>query len=650
MLKNLLQNRYLSYWAVLFIDLAITCISALVSIVAVYYFGEEAHLSLGTGVWMMLVALVVNVLCFYIFRTYKHIIRHSSLKGLWSIGAAVALKAVAFYVLLHAWPSVYWDEKAILLGVLIDALVSFVLLIGARVAMLIVYDWVVAHSDDKRKRVLVYGVSDKSVALTTRLFKSPHYRIAGFLTYGTEMSGYKVSEHKTYYFRNEEEFNKVLELSSADAILFAVEEDAKEEKNRLIKYCGERESKPIKVLVAPQVDEFEADSLNKMKMRDIRIEDLLGREEITINREEIYNNFHNKVVMVTGGAGSIGSEICRQMADLGVKKLVIFDMAETPLHEIRLELEKSFPELDFVPFIGDVRSAKRLQVAFDRYKPQIVFHAAAYKHVPLMEENPCEAVLSNVLGSKNVADLCVKNNVEKVVMISTDKAVNPTNVMGCSKRLAEIYCQSLGMAIADGKQAGKTKFVTTRFGNVLGSNGSVIPHFRKQIEQGGPVTVTHPKINRFFMTIPEACRLVMEAATMSNGNEIFVFEMGEPVMIVDLAKKMIKLAGYMPGKDIEIKFTGLRPGEKLYEEVLSNEENTIPTDHHKIKIAKVREYDFEVVAAKYEELISTAKGGLVTDSVRRMKQIVPEFKSNNSVFEALDREIEQETQQEEQIA
>jgi FlaA1/EpsC-like NDP-sugar epimerase len=295
-----------------------------------------------------------------------------------------------------------------------------------------------------------------------------------------------------------------------------------------------------------------------------------------------------------------------------------------------------------VPFIGDVRSAKRLQVAFDRYQPEIVFHAAAYKHVPLMEENPCEAVLSNVFGSRNVADLCVKNGVEKMVMISTDKAVNPTNVMGCSKRLAEIYCQSLGVAIEKGTIEGKTKFVTTRFGNVLGSNGSVIPHFRKQIEDGGPVTVTHPKINRFFMTIPEACRLVMEAATISNGNEIFVFEMGEPVMIVHLAEKMIKLAGYVPGKDIEIKFTGLRPGEKLYEEVLSNEENTIPTNHKKIKIAKVREYDFDSVSEQYDALVEIAKGGDVTNAVRSMKRIVPEFKSNNSAFELLDRELENE--------
>ena len=641
MLNRLLHNRYLSYWAVLAIDLLLVSISSICSIWAVRYFGGGQAISSAEAVWMFAVSVLINLGCFLLFRTFRHIIRHLSLKGLLSLGAAVTLKAVVFFVLLNVIPSIRLAEKSIVLGVGLDWLISLVALAGVRVAMITAYDWIVAHSNDKRRRVLIYGIGDKSVALTTRLYKSSHYRVVGFVTYGTKMGGYKVSEYKTYYFGDDKDFDKVLELSSADALLFATDEDVAAEKNRLIKYCSEQKEHPVKVLVAPQVDEYDGDSLKKMKMRNIRIEDLLGREEIEISRDEVYSAFHNKVVMVTGGAGSIGSEICRQMADLGVKKLVIFDIAESPLHEIRLELERRYPSLNFTPFIGDVRSAKRLQVAFDRYKPEIVFHAAAYKHVPLMEENPCEAILSNVFGSKNVADMCVKNGVEKMVMVSTDKAVNPTNVMGCSKRLAEIYCQSLGVAIEGGLKEGVTKFVTTRFGNVLGSNGSVIPHFRKQIEEGGPVTVTHPKINRFFMTIPEACRLVMEAATMSNGNEIFVFEMGEPVKIVDLAEKMIKLAGYVPGKDIEIKFTGLRPGEKLYEEVLSNEENTVPTDHKKIKIAKVREYNFEEVAEKYDNLVEIAKRGAVMDAVRNMKMIVPEFKSNNSRFEELDRELEQ---------
>lgn len=644
MTKGILQNRYFSYWVVLLIDLFIAALSILLSVIGVRYFGGSNAVDSQDALGMLLVGMPLTALCFYLFRTYRHIIRHSSLKGLWTIGAAVSLKALIFYVLLHVVPYITMAQRAIVMGVMLDFMICLFGMIGVRVAMVVVYDWIVVHSKDHRKRVLVYGTSDKSVSLTTRLFKSPHYHIVGFLTSGKKMSQYKVSEHTVYYFMDKDDFSKVIEKTNADAVLFASDNDVKDEKERLLKYYSENEPQPIKVLVAPQVDIFDS-SVSKVKMRNIRIEDLLGRDEIQINKEEIFNTFHDKVVMVTGGAGSIGSEICRQMASLGVKKLVIFDVAETPLHEIRLELEKMYPSLDFVPFIGDVRSAKRLQIAFDRYRPEIVFHAAAYKHVPLMEENPCEAVLSNVLGSKNVADLCVSNGVDKLVMISTDKAVNPTNVMGCSKRLAEIYCQSYGMAIAQGVVAGNTKFVTTRFGNVLGSNGSVIPHFSKQIEQGGPVTVTHPKINRFFMTIPEACRLVMEAASMSNGNDIYVFEMGEPVMIADLAEKMIKLAGYVPGKDIEIKFTGLRPGEKLYEEVLSNEENTIPTNHHKIKIAKVREYNFEEVCDTYEELIEEAKGGDVMATVRRMKEVVPEFKSNNSVYEEIDHQIEAEEAQ-----
>lgn len=642
MFKSLLQNRYLSHWVVLIIDLLLVSLASGISIIAVRYFGGGWVIGFKIAVLMLAMSVGLSAVSFIVFRTFRHVIRHLSLKGLLSIGGAVLTKGGVYYILLDQVDYFHLGAKSVILTSSLDALLSLVLLIGVRVAMIVVYDWIVAHSSDKRRNVLIYGTGDKSVALTTRLRKSSHYRIVGFVSYGHGLRGYKVSEHKVYYFSNEDELARVLDMSSADALLFATDADVAVERNRLIKYCTERKDNPVKVLVAPQVDEYDEDSIGKMKMRNIRIEDLLGREEIAINREEILANFQNKVVMVTGGAGSIGSEICRQMADLGVKKLVIFDMAETPLHEIRLELEKSHPELDFVPFIGDVRSSKRLQVAFDRFNPEIVFHAAAYKHVPLMEENPCEAVLSNVLGSRNVADLCVRNGVEKMVMISTDKAVNPTNVMGCSKRLAEIYCQSLGLAIEKGEIEGRVKFVTTRFGNVLGSNGSVIPHFRKQIEQGGPVTVTHPKINRFFMTIPEACRLVMEAATMSNGNEIFVFEMGEPVKIVDLAEKMIKLAGYVPGKDIEIKFTGLRPGEKLYEEVLSNKENTIPTTHQKIKIAKVREYNFKDVAEKYDALVEIAKGGDVTNAVRHMKRIVPEFKSNNSKFESLDKELEAE--------
>jgi FlaA1/EpsC-like NDP-sugar epimerase len=360
------------------------------------------------------------------------------------------------------------------------------------------------------------------------------------------------------------------------------------------------------------------------------------RQEIKISMNEIIENFNGKTVMVTGAAGSIGSELCRQLAGFGVSKLVLFDNAETPMHNLRLELEEKYPELDFEPVVGDVRLLQRLDYVFCKFSPQIVFHAAAYKHVPLMEENPCEAVLVNVVGSRNVADKCIEYDVEKMVMVSTDKAVNPTNIMGCTKRLAEIYVQSLGLAIEQGRKEGKTRFVTTRFGNVLGSNGSVIPRFREQIAKGGPVTVTHKDITRFFMTIPEACRLVMEAATMSTGNQIFVFDMGESVKIDDLARRMIHLAGYTPDKDIMVEYTGLRPGEKLYEEVLSDNENTIPTEHSRIRIAKVREYEYDSAREALNNLEALSRKVEIKEMVKLMKDIVPEYISKNSKFEELD--------------
>ena len=430
---------------------------------------------------------------------------------------------------------------------------------------------------------------------------------------------------------------------SIDGVIFPTSDCAQEEKDRLIRYC---ESLGVKVLVTPPVDEVVDGKIMRQLIREVKIEDLLGRAEININMAEIVAALRGKTVLVTGAAGSIGSELCRQIATFDVQRLILFDSAETPMHNIRLELEARFPDLEFVPVVGDVRVRERVEMVYRVYRPAVVFHAAAYKHVPLMEENPCEAVLANVVGTRNVADLAVKYDAQKMVMVSTDKAVNPTNIMGASKRLAEIYIQSLGLAIAKGEVKGSTRFVTTRFGNVLGSNGSVIPRFREQIEKGGPVTVTHPEIIRYFMTIPEACRLVMEAATLGNGNEIFVFEMGEPVKIADLARRMIELAGLKVGEDIEIEYTGLRPGEKLYEEVLSTKENTLPTTNKKIHVAKVRQYDYNAVAEQITALGGFAAEVDIPATVRLMKRIVPEYKSQNSRFEQYDREIEIDEQQE----
>ena len=436
-----------------------------------------------------------------------------------------------------------------------------------------------------------------------------------------------------YRFKDDRQLERAILDNKIDAVLFTRDTDAQYERDGLIPYCTQHR---VKTLIIPTVDEV-ADKKSFFHPREVKVEDLLGRKEITISLEEIKANFFGKVVMVTGAAGSIGSELVRQLASFGVKKLVLYDNGETAMHNLRLELEERFKDLDFVPIIGDVRHPERLDFAFRTWHPQVVFHAAAYKHVPLMEENPCEAVLVNVYGSKNVADKCLEYDVEKMVMISTDKAVNPTNIMGCTKRLAEIYVQSLGLAIEKGERQGKTKFVTTRFGNVLGSNGSVIPRFREQIAKGGPVTVTHPEINRFFMTIPEACRLVMEAATMSTGNQIFVFDMGEPVKIDMLARRMITLAGFTPDKEIKIEYTGLRPGEKLYEEVLSDKESTLPAFHERIRIAKVREYQYDEVLATINQLDSLARKVLIPDMVKLMKKTVPEYISGNSEYSKFDK-------------
>ena len=409
--------------------------------------------------------------------------------------------------------------------------------------MILLYDAIILSHIRRTNRIrtLVYGVESKEVALVMRLQNSPHYDMCGFITYGRRLKYYEIAERPVYYFETEENIEYVLDKFGIEAILFGNYTNAKAESDRLIKYCV---THGVKVLIAPPIDEIVDGKLaHQGGIRDIKIEDLLGREEIKISLGEIMDNFRDKTVLVTGAAGSIGSELCRQLATFGIRQLILFDNAETPMHEIRLEMEDRFPDLKFVPVIGDVRIPKRLDFVFRTYRPQVVFHAAAYKHVPLMEENPCEAVLVNVVGSRNVADRCICYGVEKMVMISTDKAVNPTNVMGCTKRLAEIYVQSLGQAIVSGRIEGRTQFITTRFGNVLGSNGSVIPRFREQIEHGGPVTVTHPEIRRYFMTIPEACRLVMEAATIGRGNTIFVFDMGECVKIAELARRMIALAG-----------------------------------------------------------------------------------------------------------
>ena len=617
--------------AILLVDIFLSAGSSFVTLLFVDNFIID--LSRSTYVLVMIGTCLTSFLAFWGLSVNRNIIRHATIKSIGRMGMAVLLKEILLVGMILVSGVHLFGQHLFACG-LIDFLVTTAVLVGFRVTLVLVYDFAISLYGSGKTRVLVYGTGDKSVALKKRMHTSKHYHVVGFVNPDKYLKSFVISELPVYYFEDEPNFVRFVKKYNINGLLYPSHEEARREKDRLVRFCQEN---GVKNLVSTPIDVL-GDGAKKTVIREIRIEDLLGREEIRVNTREIAAYFAGKVVMVTGAAGSIGSELCRQLATFGVKHLVLFDNAETPMHELRLELERNFPGLTFTPFIGDVRQKERLRMAFEMYHPRVVFHAAAYKHVPLMEENPCEAVRVNVEGSRLVADFCVEYDVDMMVMISTDKAVNPTNVMGASKRLAEIYVQSLGLAIERGEVKGKTRFVTTRFGNVLGSNGSVIPYFRKQIERGGPVTVTDPGITRFFMTIPEACRLVMEAAAMSTGNQIFVFDMGEPVKIVDLAERMIRLAGYVPNEDIQIKFIGLRPGEKLYEEVLSSEENTIPTGNAKIRVAKVREYKRNEILEAYDRLEELALAVKIEETVRLMKRIVPEFKSRNSRFEMLDRE------------
>lgn len=632
MIIRLSKVRYINRWVIFFSDLVLSVLATLlVSFLISHY--QRYNLSVQDMLSLGFYALMSSAVSILIFKSYANIIRYSTLREVWRI-LIMSIATEVLCGLCICWSGVL-PQHIILLFLCLDFFITFVLLLSFRILILNVYNIILLSTYSKKKNILIYGIGEDSVVLaqgSTKVYMLD-YVVRGFIVIDRRKKKYRIAGYSVYSAETEEELKKLMLSHNVDGILFPNMQLVQREKERLIRFC---ESLNIRVLVVPNMEEMKGGMIHR-SIRRINIEDLLGREEIRINMKEIGALLEDKTVMVTGAAGSIGSEICRQLAKFRIKQLVCFDMGETPMHNLRLELEEKYPSLHFVPIIGDVRSRERLEFVFRSYHPQVVFHAAAYKHVPLMEENPCEAIRVNVYGTRNVADMSVKYDVEKFVMISTDKAVNPTNIMGCSKRLAEIYVQSLSVAIRKGDIKGKTKFITTRFGNVLGSNGSVIPRFKEQIKNGGPVTVTHPDIIRFFMTIPEACRLVLEAGTMGDGGEIFVFDMGEPVKIAELAHRMIELAGFRPDKDIEIKYTGLRPGEKLYEEVLSDEEGTKETPHKKIRVAAVREYNYSEVVPHVELLTQLSTEVKVSEMVKEMKTFVPEFKSKNSVYEKFDK-------------
>ena len=630
-LFRLRQLKYVNRWVIFCLDLFLSWIASLLTLLLIKFVYESLAVTPQVLCTLSVASIVAAGISFALLKTYKNIIRHSAFTEVGRLGVASFLKSVLLCLFLGVWH--FFPADIILLGGIFDFGATFFLLSFSRALMIITYRYLVYNMNPQSDKVLIYyDPQSEDTSLASLMQEQSKYKIRGFLQIG-QSARYRLNGLTVYSVNSEDDFQRLFNNIPFNTLVFPSQKGVQKERDRLVLYGAHCR---VKMLVLPPMDVLGKEKNRLKALPEIRIEDLLGRDEIKINLDEIRESLKGKVVMVTGAAGSIGSELCRQLCTFGLKELILFDSAETPMHNIRLELEEKFPQVHFEPVMGDIRMVHRLESVFDRFRPQYVFHAAAYKHVPLMEENPCEAVHTNVFGTRLVANMAVKYDVEKFIMISTDKAVNPTNVMGASKRLAEIYVQSLSIAISKGEMPGKTRFITTRFGNVLGSNGSVIPRFREQLAKGGPLTVTHPDIIRYFMTIPEACRLVLEAAFMGKGNEIFVFDMGSPVKIADLARRMIELSGLTVGKDIDIIYTGLRPGEKLYEELLATKENTLPTDNSQIYRAQVREYDYHQVDHAIDELTDLAIRVQKMDTVRMMKQIVPEFKSKNSIYEQLD--------------
>ncbi len=615
-------------WVIIILDI-------LMSLVALFFaylirFDLKADVALLKLEWDILsksigIYIVVKLIVFYLFKIHKGLVRHTSTEDLRRIVSATFISSVLFVLLglvrYSFFDGYYLFPSSVLL---VEFLASTMLLLGSRFAIKLIYLESIKNKNIEN-RVLIYGAGISGLITKRTIEKdaSNRQKIVGFIDDNKKLSGNRLEGVNIYHSSKVE---GLIKEEGINLLIIAIQNPVKENSKAVAEVCLKHK---VAIQKVPKAKSWINGEFSTKQISKIKIDDLLGRKPISLDESRIASELSNEVILVTGAAGSIGSGMVRQIAKYNPAKLILLDQAESPLYDIQNELLSDNSSLNFEVVIGDIRSADRMRNVFESYKPKYVFHAAAYKHVPLMENNPSEAVLTNILGTRNLVAEALKHDVYKFVMISTDKAVNPTNVMGASKRIAEIYAQSMNAK-------SKTKFITTRFGNVLGSNGSVIPLFQRQIDQGGPITVTDERVTRFFMTIPEACQLVLEAGTMGEGGEIFVFDMGESVKIIDLAKKMIQLSGLELGKDIQIKITGLRPGEKLYEELLAKEENTLPTHHAQILKAKVRD---EVVGQlqRIDDLITMFEAQDNEAIVRKMKEIVPEFISNNSSFEKLDK-------------
>ncbi len=643
-ISKILLSRYTSRWVILFIDLFLSTVSFAISywVMATTYTKEVTQLPVFFKliIWNLLLSAVVYTL----LKIHQGVIRYSSYH---EIGRIIAAVFITNFILWIFIPLFYPSYPSILLSLLVkNGMLSFFSLIIFRYSIVRIYQYVTnSWHINTRASALMYGIDTNSVGLANMLNNNVQstYRIIGFITSDPSTSNQRILNLPVFYVRDRV-LAKLVHTYQIQAVTFPTQDDLLNEKNNLVESCIHLN---IKILLARSPKAWSAsdtsdksNKINTNSIRPIQIEDLLGREEIQINLPAIGQEVKDKVILITGAAGSIGSELVRQIATFKPRTILLFDIAETPLYQIETYMHEHYPQISIEAIIGDVRHTERLDMVFQLYHPQIIYHAAAYKHVPMMEHHPSEAIKTNVLGTRNVANYALKYEAEKFIMISTDKAVNPTNVMGASKRIAEIYVQSLAKYIQT--KSCSTHFITTRFGNVLGSNGSVIPRFKEQIEQGGPITVTDRNIIRYFMTIPEACRLVLEASVNGENGEIYIFDMGEPVKIDDLARNMIRLAGLVPDKDIQIIYTGLRSGEKLYEELLAQQEITKPTTHPKIMVALVRQYELREVSRGINELVAFAERIDTLHVVKKMKELVPEFKSMNSIYTQLDHEATEE--------